>query len=238
VFSIDGLEDTNHIYRRHTKWQNIINNAKAFIDAGGAANWNFIAFRHNEHQITEAARLAKELGFKRFYVKKTGRFFRDGHVEQSFPILDSSGIVVGRLELPISTELRNTAAEAIQTQGGEVSDYHQALEESEIECVAAASRGIYISAEGLVLPCCWMGQLYNYREPDTTSQIRALVQSHSGGMDSINATVHPLESIIQGPLFQAAIPAGWERGPDRLKVCSIHCGHVRLRGAQMGKSLL
>ena len=37
VFSIDGLEDTNHIYRKRVSWQKLMENAKAYIDAGGNA---------------------------------------------------------------------------------------------------------------------------------------------------------------------------------------------------------
>lgn len=66
VFGLDGLEDTNHIYRIGAKWEKIINNAKAFISAGGIASWQFIEFEHNKHQIEEAKQLAKELGFKEF----------------------------------------------------------------------------------------------------------------------------------------------------------------------------
>ena len=32
-FNIDGLEDTNHLYRRNTDFNKIINNAQAFIGA-------------------------------------------------------------------------------------------------------------------------------------------------------------------------------------------------------------
>ena len=35
VFSIDGLEDTNHIYRRNTVWKKIMENCQFFIAAGG-----------------------------------------------------------------------------------------------------------------------------------------------------------------------------------------------------------
>ena len=34
IFSIDGLEDTNHLYRRNTNWEKIISNVNAFIEAG------------------------------------------------------------------------------------------------------------------------------------------------------------------------------------------------------------
>ncbi len=73
-FSIDGLEHSNHLYRLNVHWDNIMKNASAFIEAGGQAAWDFIAFRHNEHQIDKARNLSKSMGFKRFVFKKTGRF--------------------------------------------------------------------------------------------------------------------------------------------------------------------
>lgn len=74
TFSLDGLEDTNHLYRRNTNWKKIMENARAFIEAGGIAHWDFIVFEHNEHQVEEARELAKTMGFKNFNVKRTTRW--------------------------------------------------------------------------------------------------------------------------------------------------------------------
>lgn len=74
TFSLDGLEDTNHLYRRNTVWKKIMENAQAFIDAGGIAHWDFIVFEYNEHQIDEARELARTMGFKNFNVKRTTRW--------------------------------------------------------------------------------------------------------------------------------------------------------------------
>ena len=81
-FGIDGLEDTNHLYRRNTSWKKIMANLTAFITAGGNAQWAFIAFDHNRHQINDARDLSRRLGVRRFVVKRTGRFKRtaDGNV--------------------------------------------------------------------------------------------------------------------------------------------------------------
>jgi hypothetical protein len=70
TFSMDGLWDTNHLYRRNVPFEKAINNAKAFINAGGVAVWDYLIFDHNEHQIDEAATLAKKIGFKYFVPKK------------------------------------------------------------------------------------------------------------------------------------------------------------------------
>lgn len=71
VFSIDGLKDTNHLYRRNVNFEKIMKNAAAFISAGGNAYWKFISFKHNEHQIEEASNIAKQMGFKRFDVDQS-----------------------------------------------------------------------------------------------------------------------------------------------------------------------
>ena len=66
TFGIDGLEDTNHLYRRNVRWDRLMQNTKAFIDAGGDARWKFIIFKHNEHQVLDARTLANKMGFKLF----------------------------------------------------------------------------------------------------------------------------------------------------------------------------
>jgi len=70
TFSIDGLADTNHLYRRNVEWDKLVANAKAFIDAGGRAEWDYLIFKHNEHQIDEAKQLSKDMGFYAFVPKK------------------------------------------------------------------------------------------------------------------------------------------------------------------------
>lgn len=76
VFSIDGLEDTNDIYRKNVRWSKIMENAKAFIDAGGNAHWDMLVFEHNKHQIDTAYNLAKQMNFKWFRAKVSRRFQR------------------------------------------------------------------------------------------------------------------------------------------------------------------
>jgi MoaA/NifB/PqqE/SkfB family radical SAM enzyme len=76
VFSVDGLEDTNHLYRRNVRWSKIIENAQAFINAGGKAHWDMLVFEHNKHQVDQAHIVAKQMGFKWFRAKVSRRFNR------------------------------------------------------------------------------------------------------------------------------------------------------------------
>jgi hypothetical protein len=88
TFSLDGLWDTNHLYRRNIPFTKAIENAKAFIDAGGVASWDFLIFKHNEHQLEDARKLAFELGFKYFVPKKALGFQNvdNNHIEKRHTI--------------------------------------------------------------------------------------------------------------------------------------------------------
>ena len=74
VFSIDGLEDTNHLHRRNVKWQKVFENAKAFISTGASAHWDMLVFEHNHHQVKQCKELAKVMGFSWFRSKETDRW--------------------------------------------------------------------------------------------------------------------------------------------------------------------
>jgi MoaA/NifB/PqqE/SkfB family radical SAM enzyme len=73
VFSIDGLEDTNHIYRKNVNWHSVMFNVRAFIAAGGSAHWDMLVYKHNEHQVDACEQLAKDMGFKWFRAKVSKR---------------------------------------------------------------------------------------------------------------------------------------------------------------------
>jgi len=111
VFSIDGLADTNHIYRKNVDWHKLMTNAKSFIDAGGNAHWDMLVYRHNQHQVDACEALAKQMGFKWFRAKVSKRPYIDG------------------LEFPVGWQ------NPIKTQGNIVC---QALEESSVYIDARA----------------------------------------------------------------------------------------------------
>lgn len=78
VFSIDGLEDTNHIYRKGVDWKRLMENVQSYISTGASAHWDMLVYRHNEHQVDACEKLAKELGFTWFRAKVSKRQLRDG----------------------------------------------------------------------------------------------------------------------------------------------------------------
>ena len=66
-FAIDGLEDTNHLYRVNSKWDTIMLGVKTLRENfKGIMWWRYVIFEHNVHQVVEAKKLAKQLGFNSF----------------------------------------------------------------------------------------------------------------------------------------------------------------------------
>ena len=134
-FGIDGLADTNHLYRRGTDWKTIMRAAEAFIEAGGRAEWDFLVFKHNEHQVEEARRLAREMGFKEFFVRKTGRFLGSGDLETSdrFDVLDRKGQFVYWLEQPTNPEYLNPEYGNLEGVRNRYGDYQTYLRDKGVQ---------------------------------------------------------------------------------------------------------
>lgn len=227
-FSLDGLADTNHLYRRGTQWDRIMRNTEAFIAAGGKAHWDFIVFRHNEHQIDEARDLANRLGFEKFQIKKTGRFFSNtksqGKDQQE--VKNRHGEIEYVLEKPLDPQWQN---QALKTEDDLVARYGSMdayLDATPIACKTAAERSIYLSAEGLVFPCCWTAnQMYLWYQKPETAPIWDMIRA-VGGKDAISALTNPIDAIIEGPFFQT-IEDSWSKpscAAGKLKVCAKTCG--------------
>jgi len=92
VFSIDGLADTNHIYRKNTNFKKIMENARAYIKTGASAHWDMLVFKHNQHQVKQCKELAKEMGFTWFRSKETDRWdiYPQAHIKpiQTYETVD------------------------------------------------------------------------------------------------------------------------------------------------------
>jgi MoaA/NifB/PqqE/SkfB family radical SAM enzyme len=213
-FGIDGLADTNHLYRRGADFERVMRSVRAFVGAGGRAHWMFIVFHHNEHQVEAARALSRELGFVDFTARRTHRF----HEGDRLAVVDRDGRPEYWLELPHAAEWQN--AQLVQVRLAP-----RDLDTTPIACDAVARKGVYVSAEGLVFPCCHTAHLYT--PGPRAVQLAALLDELPGGRDAIDARRRSLAEIIEGPLFQRALPDRWARpsvAAGRLAICAQVCG--------------
>ena len=228
-FGFDGLKDTNHLYRQNVNWDIAWENALAFIDAGGKAHWDYLIFEHNEHQVEEARALSEKVGFKKFIPKKTGRFFstmkqtkKDEH-----QAINRKGSETQLLQQPKEVKYQNKALDKIK----EITDKHGSLEKYfdnvQISCKVAAEKNMYISAEGLVLPCCWVaGNMYKWWQKPGENQVWELLQQ-SGGKDEFNAKKHGIKYVLNNEYFSHRLVDSWNKPnvhAGKPMVCSQKCG--------------
>lgn len=207
TFGIDGLADTHHLYRISTDFNKIIENARAFITAGGVAKWHMLVFAHNEHQIEEARTMSKQMGFVDFSIKHTSRFKQD-----YLQVIDDAGRPTHRIK-PTQTSLDMIPlAEAAQK---EVKPH--------IVCKAQKFKQLYVSACGNVSPCCWLDMEW----------IPPMQESRIDYMEKIsefpNLHRKTLKEIFDGGFF-SKIEAQW--GTVGLKECTKQCGSFDKLGVQ------
>jgi MoaA/NifB/PqqE/SkfB family radical SAM enzyme len=225
-FGIDGLSDTNHIYRRGTNFDKIMDNAAAFIAAGGKAQWEYIVFRHNEHQVQDAELLSRQMGFDQFRTKKTGRFFSNTRLEgkDSQEVWSRNGEVEYHIEKPVDPRWHNDSLLKEQQLVDHFGSMQHYLDQTCVRCKVAEEKSLYISAEGLAFPCCWTAnQLYVWYWPYRQSEIWTLLDNDT---DNVNALKNPLDSIVNGPYFNR-IADSWSKPgitDGKLRVCAKTCG--------------
>lgn len=194
VFSIDGLKDTNQIYRRHTDFDKIIENAKAYINNTKAKSvWMFIPFKHNEHQIDTAKELAKSIGFSHFALNHSARFLLRG--------IDRFQFFEDGKEFFI--EPPSNSRRTVNDQGT-------------INCRAILEKKIYLSCEAKLWPCCWLETSYRMRDDEHLNNILDM-----NDINDLDATKYTIEEVMESDIYNL-IDIHWAKRQP--KTCNNKCG--------------
>lgn len=223
VFCIDGLEDTHSIYRRNTLFNTVLQNANTVIQSGGKATWKFIVFEHNKHQIEEAQARSKELGFSNFLLHNA----QHENGRHSTPVFDRHGdfeYYIGQRNSNNPIPIQQVLFSDRRVQSPDINKI-ACVPANNITCDSLAKKEIYITANGEVYPCCFMGHYpktfqtgMNTWYGTTGLQLENIVRSN-------NALEHGLEKSIE---WFNSIPPTWDKpdwGSGRLLVCDNSCSH-------------
>jgi MoaA/NifB/PqqE/SkfB family radical SAM enzyme len=240
VFGLDGLEDTLHIYRIGANYKKIINNAKAFIDAGGIASWQFIEFEHNKHQIEEAKQLAKELGFKEFRLLSSTRPTMTEsleHIRKDNKVSARSNRVPEKKEVKPSIK-KEPVQELVLVRK------KTTKQKTVIRCEAQGKgwcgNRILVNALAQVVPCCFLNGYFlqpyaynknteNVNKPPFTffndPNLAELYHKHTNSQNELTAISlghNSLKEILEGDFF-ADIQDSWTT-KDPIERCLEVCG--------------
>jgi MoaA/NifB/PqqE/SkfB family radical SAM enzyme len=227
IFSVDGLEDTNHLYRQGVVWENVERSMRAFTQAGGRARWDFLIFEHNQHQVDEAKALSEQLGFERFVAKKTGRFINaNSEKKDKHQAVDRKGNKTAELKEP-DKKHRNKAVKQMDNVVKKHGSMDAYFDKTPIICKVKDEGNLYVTAEGLAMPCCWTaGRMYKWWHKDPkVEQVWDFIDA-AGGKDAINAKKHGLKAVFDTGIFED-IQNSWAKSSvedGKLKVCAQKCG--------------
>ena len=141
TFSIDGLKDTNHIYRKNAKWESIMNAIDVFSNRKCKLVWKFIVFKHNQHQIKEAKELSTELKFNFFKLEHSDRWLGKKDLMPDREFVDQ--YYQHQKKVLVDTNYQTSMKPNCLING-------------------KPENQLYIDSEGDFYPCCWIGT-YRYK---------------------------------------------------------------------------
>lgn len=220
-WSIDGLSDTNSIYRVNSDFSKIMENAKSFIATGGRARWDFIAFKHNEHQIEEAQDLARRMGFYMFSLKRTSRFINDTHFrENTTHTSETTTLDVPRHEHLVSEG--HKAFDQILKSHASWDDY---VRTTPIDCKFKKSKTLFIDFKMQVWPCTWTAAPVYYADDHNTQKKQLFDVLARFPKDFNSLHHHSLNSILSSEWYNSLLVESWDQNHSaRLTTCGRTCG--------------
>lgn len=211
MFNVDGLEDTNHIYRQGSVWSNIVNNAKSYISTGAGATWQYIEFPWNKHQIPEALALSKELGFQSFNVRQDRSRIQNKS-------LDNIVVIKKTAKLQEINDINFLSTERYDVK-------------SEISCMNKIENMYFIDYTGKLWPCCFIPN--GFIEDDNNLAAKAHLQDRIYNNYSDNTwndcNIHSVSSIINHKFYSEDLVDSWNskhhgtNNKDRIFRCTETC---------------
>ena len=251
IFSIDGLEDTNHIYRRNVKWDRLIANVKEVTKYKNIhVLWDYLVFQHNEHQLDEAKKLSEELGFSDIEFKAPVNL-DDGDNITPISVLDKDGGIMYWLE---PTELKEFKPTYLPETAKKIYNKNTLWKEiinGDFGCVIESDgnavkdannstiiprcghNDIYVDADGTVHPCCFVGLSYGavkktYDQGGYVSySFRQMFDAQKEfGFDKFNLNTTSLQELIDSQLIQKLFNNKWEKSvaEGKMVACAQYCG--------------
>lgn len=242
TFSVDGLQDTNHYYRRQVSWKRVWENMNTYINAGGNAVWDFLVFGHNKHQLQEAQEIADNFGIEIKFKRPLGFDISGGGLgeRRTMPVYDRHGNYEFSLVSAEDEEPGPIVEEKLKGRYNQ-SDIRdpvfepttREVEFSKKSCIKCKSLGsedwntgthnIYVTSDGTVLPCCFMhGVFHNPAYNFSSYQLKKAVN-----LKDFDTKINSIDSIVQSDAMKETFfdPMSKESLLEgKLGFCIDHCG--------------
>lgn len=253
VFGIDGLRDTNHLYRQFVNWDTLERNVQAYTEESERlgkkrhSQWVMNVYRHNQHQIEEAKQTSKQWRVHQFVQRYTDRFATYGsNGVTHWPIYDKDQKLTHVIypsnsdgENDVDMTAMNRSMSWIKKTAGrdhrfEISDEdYEKLEKrhgnDKVMCrVAGHGHGglssVYIDYAGKLYPCCYFGSAVTYAGEARNQQIVQMYDKFGPDFNDLNKNT--VESVFESGIFEE-IEMSWHKKDikcGKSAVCIYKCG--------------
>lgn len=212
-FSIDGLSDTNSIYRQNVKWDKVIENLRAATSGGGKVIWQFLTFPWNLHQVDAARAMAIDTGCTEFWVRPDR----------------SSATEIGLEKIQLRKQAKNR-----QNTVGRLSELrsYARMKGHPISCSFKQFGMLFLSWEGKIWPCCFISNVLY--ESDLKKRVFAKHFTSRYPENFNDLHHHTFDEILAGPLFKKDLMQSWKNGgaDDKLAFrCVERCSVAKIRSS-------
>jgi MoaA/NifB/PqqE/SkfB family radical SAM enzyme len=255
IFGIDGVDDESHqMYRRGVNFDKLIRNAKAFIDAGGRAAWQWIEFDHNAHLTDQAMDMAVDLGFEQFLARsnRASRLVAQKVVSN----LENNGSEVNRVVIKTPTsekqkkrlKYKNNVdgtlvygidnqimSENVEKKVSKYSSESEYRDKTCITCRWGSARKINVEFNGLVHPCCHLNHyMSGWRDQWVSTALHGkeyevLTSKYEDEFN--NLYHHKIDEILSHDFYKKDLYDSWKNttknlNNPKLNACIDNCGEA------------
>jgi MoaA/NifB/PqqE/SkfB family radical SAM enzyme len=252
VFSVDGLKDTNHIYRRNVKWDKLIKNIEAYqstLTRKENTVLEFLVFKHNEHQIDEAKIFFAGLNLQPMF--KAPINLDDGENITPVPVQNNEGGIqywiyptdVSDYKPSYIKDNAKVIKESTEPFGEGFKDGGLTDQDRETIKIADNTKiiprcnqnDLYVEVDGFVHQCCFTAvAFYRARAEYLAGNYvpvasRQLIGSMEAvGFDKFSLASNTLENIIKNKVLKNLYNDSWENKVSEGKkiTCAQNCGKV------------
>lgn len=252
VWSVDGWENTNHIYRKNVKWSKLFANLNAYIKTGANSKWEFNKFAHNMEDLDTVKAFCKRhnmlldirepFGFS--VVSQTEQHGIDRRLNplvsmiKTIPVYKKKDDTLSVLDYTIKPH--GTSDDNIiddwdsKFQEHDINDWKPGVydlndfkqykgTQQNIECKATTNtQEIYIDSSGIVYPCCFIAGKHQMGD----EQLNPYLEEYKD--DLIVTEDNGIYDILALDYFTKVMPDGMNGDLDDdvgyCITCVQHCG--------------
>jgi len=223
-FSIDGLADTNHIYRQNTQWHKIMENAQAYLAAGGYAMWQFLVFPWNKHQVEDARTLSKSMGFQEFVVRH-----------------DRS--IVTEVGLDNIKQKQSAGTVNVSFVNSRIEDINRSLSKyanDAVACDTQTRKMFFIGYDARLWPCCFLHNGFMSMDRGKKTLLTQRLFDAYGSTDWNDLNLHSVEEILDHEFYKNDLVNSWQSSShstskgSRIFRCTEVCSVKKLESVPIG----